>query len=82
MKKAAINLSFDEEKLSAIRMYMTKKDADLDAELLSQLDRLYEKYVPTNVRDFITERYGEDDAAVTKNMAAAQNKNNASCPPK
>ncbi|MDD4492827.1 MAG: DUF6103 family protein [Eubacteriales bacterium] len=82
MKKAAINLSFDEEKLSAIRMYMTKKDADLDAELLSQLDRLYEKYVPTNVRDFITERYGEDDTAVTKNVTATQNKSNAQCTPK
>jgi len=82
MKKAAINLSFDEEKLSAIRMYMTKKDADLDTELLSQLDRLYEKYVPVNVREFITERYGEDDTAVTKNVTAAQNKSNALCPPK
>ena len=82
MKKAAINLSFDEEKLSAIRMYMTKKDANLDAELLSQLDRLYEKYVPVNVRDFITERYGEDETAVTKNVTAAQNKGNAPCPPK
>lgn len=82
MKKAAINLSFDEEKLSAIRMYMTKKDVDLDTELLSQLDRLYEKYVPVNVRDFITERYGEDDTAVTKNVTAVQNKSNAPCPPK
>lgn len=82
MKKATISLSFDEEKLSAIRMYMTKKDADLDAELLSQLDRLYEKYVPVNVRDFITERYSEDETAVTKNVTAAQNKSNAPCPPK
>ena len=82
MKKAAINLAFDEEKLSAIRMYMTKKEVDLDAELLSQLDRLYEKYVPVNVRDFITERYGEDDIAITKNVATAQNKSNAPCSPK
>lgn len=82
MKKAAINLSFDEEKLSAIRMYMTKKDADLDAELLSQLDRLYEKYVPTNVRDFIMERYSEDETAVTKNVTATQNKSNTQYPPK
>lgn len=61
MKKTTINLSFDEEKLSAIRMYMTKKDADLDAELLLQLDKLYEKFVPANVRDFISERYDAEE---------------------
>ena len=66
MKKAAINLSFDEEKLSAIRMYMTKKDADLDAELLSQLEKLYEKYVPANVRDFIADRYTTEESNVSK----------------
>jgi hypothetical protein len=66
MKKAMINLSFDEEKLSAIRMYMTKKDADLDTELLSQLEKLYEKYVPANVRDFIADRYTTEEPNTPK----------------
>ena len=66
MKKSAINLSFDEEKLSAIRMYMRKKDTDLDAELLSQLDRLYEKYVPANVRDFIADHYTTEEPDAPK----------------
>ena len=61
MKKTAINIAVDEEKLSAVKMYMAKKDTDLDAELITQLDRLYEKFVPVNVREFITERYAEED---------------------
>lgn len=56
MKKTTVKLSFDDEKLAAIRMYMAKKDADLDDELLSQLEKLYEKFVPANVRDFIADR--------------------------
>lgn len=61
MKKATISIAVDEEKLSAIKMYMAKKDADLDEEMLSQLDKLYEKFVPANVREFILERYVEDE---------------------
>lgn len=56
MKKTTVNLAFDDEKLAAIRMYMAKKDADLDEELHTQLEKLYEKYVPANVRDFIADR--------------------------
>ena len=66
MKKAAINLSFDEEKLSAIRMYMEKKGSDLDDELLAQLEKLYDKFVPSNVRDFITDRYGMEESAAPR----------------
>lgn len=62
MKKATICISMDEEKLSAVKMYMDKKDADLDEAMAEQLERLYEKYVPANVRDFITERYSENDS--------------------
>lgn len=66
MKKAVINIAVDEEKLSAIKMYMMKKDADLDAEMLSQLDKLYEKFVPANVREFISERYSEEESGSPK----------------
>ena len=66
MKKAAINLSFDDEKLSAIRMYMEKKGSDLDGEMLAQLEKLYEKFVPSNVRDFIADRYGVKESAAPR----------------
>ncbi len=62
MKKTTLTIRYDEEKLSAMRMYMTKKSSALDDELLATLDRLYEKYVPSGVRDFISERYGDDSS--------------------
>ena len=66
MKKSAVNIPFDDEKLAAVRIYMEKKGTGLDEELTSQLDRLYEKYVPANVRAFISERYGEESSSKKK----------------
>ncbi|WP_066456699.1 DUF6103 family protein [Anaerotruncus rubiinfantis] len=61
MKKTTFQIQFDTEKLSAIQRYMLKKDADLMAELEETLDRLYEKYVPAAVREYIEGRAEEDD---------------------
>lgn len=59
MKKDTIVISLEAEKLRAIKKYMEKKEADLQAEMVDQLQKLYEKYVPANVREYIDER--EDD---------------------
>lgn len=56
MKKAAILLKLDEEKLQAIRQYMGKKDTLLEDELQETLLKIYEKYVPTAVREYIDSR--------------------------
>ena len=56
MKKDTIAISIDAEKLRAIKKYMEKKEADLQKEMAEQLQRLYEKYVPANVREYIDER--------------------------
>ena len=55
MKQINISVSFDEEKLTALKRYMTKKKLDLDAELADALQKLYEKYVPALVREYIDE---------------------------
>lgn len=54
MKKTTINISYDEEKLSAIKMYLGQKGSSLDDELVKMLDTLYSKTVPANVREFIS----------------------------
>ena len=46
-------MAFDAEKLSAIKQYMSKKEADLNAELDDFMQKLYEKYVPAPVREYI-----------------------------
>lgn len=53
MKKACINIFYDDEKLSAVRMYMKQKDIDIKSELEKTIDSMYARYVPSNVREFI-----------------------------
>ena len=53
MKKASISIFYDDEKLSAVRMYMKQKDLDIKSELEKTIDSMYTKYVPSNVREFI-----------------------------
>ena len=55
MKTDTVSISMDTEKLRAIKRYMGKKEADLEQEMVIQLQRLYEKYVPSNVREYIDE---------------------------
>lgn len=58
MKKATINIPYDEEKLSALRLYLAQKNQSLENELISAADTLYAKSVPANVREFIKLRSG------------------------
>ncbi len=61
MKNTTVQIAYPAEKLDAIRQYMGKKGASLDAELGEALTRLYEKHVPRDVREFLETR----DAAQT-----------------
>ncbi|MBR0342214.1 MAG: hypothetical protein IJH64_08215 [Oscillospiraceae bacterium] len=53
MKKAGISIFYNDEKLSAVKMYMKQKDLDIKSELERTIDGMYAKYVPSNVREFI-----------------------------
>ena len=53
MKKSSISIMYDDEKLSAIKSYMSQRDLDFKEELEKSVDSLYAKYVPANVREFI-----------------------------
>lgn len=66
MKKDTISISLEAEKLRAIKKYMEKKEVDLQDEMVDQLQKLYDKYVPANVREYIDEREEELNAAKTK----------------
>lgn len=66
MKKATINVLFDEEKLAAARLYMEQKDLSFEDEMIRAAELLYGKYVPANVREFIDLRAGQPKAPVKK----------------
>ena len=53
LKKSSNSIMYDDEKLSAIRLYMSQRDLDFKEELEKSVDSLYAKYVPANVREFI-----------------------------
>lgn len=55
MKKTTVQISFEAEKLRAIHQYM-KDETELQAELGTLLQTLYEKHVPAPVREYIESR--------------------------
>ena len=58
MKKTAITISCDEEKVTATRLYMKDKNQKLEEELVKAMEVLYTKTVPLVVRTFIDMRNG------------------------
>ncbi len=66
MKQAVVTIKYEEEKLNAIKQYMGKKDADFESEMNEVLGKMYEKYVPQAVREYIDNR-GDVPAAIKKN---------------
>jgi len=65
MKKEIVTIQMDAEKLRAVKRYMEKKDASLEKELGDSLQKLYERYVPATVREYIDESANEKSPAST-----------------
>ena len=70
--KKSISISVNEEKLSAIEMYLEQKSTTLAAELEKYADQLYGKVVPQNVRDFIDMMSDRKPARKQKITASAK----------
>ena len=51
MKKTSVSIMYEDEKLNAVKMYMSQRDLDFKEELEKSVDSLYAKYVPANVID-------------------------------
>ncbi len=51
--KKSFTVSIDAEKLTALEMYLGQKNMKLPEELEKFSEQLYQKYVPSNVREFI-----------------------------
>ena len=53
MKKTSVSIMYEDEKLNAVKMYMSQRDLDFKEELEKSVDSLYAKYVPANVRELV-----------------------------
>lgn len=58
MKKISVSVSYDEERLSTLRLYLEQKGMQVEDELTKSLDTLYAKNVPAGVREFLNMRSG------------------------
>lgn len=51
--KKSIMVSYEEEKLLALRMYAEQRGVSIEEELAQTAEGMYQKYVPANVRSFL-----------------------------
>ena len=73
MKTATITVTFDEEKLNALKLYLDQKGAKTEDELSKALDLLYTKTVPAGVREFIDMRSGVTPKAPAQRTKKVKN---------
>lgn len=61
MRNTTINVSFNTEKLDALKLPHGKKwDTDLQGELNDTVQKLYEKYVPQATREYIDDKVARE----------------------
>lgn len=70
--KKSVSISVNEEKLSAVEMYLEQKNTTLAAELDKYVEQLYQKNVPQNVRDFIDMMSAKKPARKLRNSSPAE----------
>lgn len=75
MKKTSVSIMYDDEKLNAIKLYMSQRDLDFKEELEKSVDSLYAKYVPANVREFIDMRTKQKDKSNAKDSSSKTSNN-------
>ena len=55
LKSEKIIVSFDAEKLKAVRFFLPKDSPSLEEQLTEQIEKIYQKVVPQPVRLYIEE---------------------------
>ena len=82
MKKVNVTIIFEDEKLDALQFFMEKENSSPQKELEEALTKIYEKYVPDPMREYLASRsspLAKDKAKRPSRSATA--KRPASAPP-
>ena len=53
MRKITVSVQVEAEKLRAIQLYVGRKNSTVEAELEDCVNKIYEKYVPAQTREYI-----------------------------
>ena len=67
MRKVTVSVQVDAEKLRAIQFYAGRKNTTVESELEDAINKIYEKYVPVQTREYI-----ESMAAPTRTSRSSQ----------
>ena len=62
MKKTSITITWEEDKLSALRLYLAEKEVQVEEALAKALESLYAKAVPQPVQHYLELRNGTADS--------------------
>lgn len=73
--KKSVTVSVETEKLTALEMYLGQKNMKLSEKLEKFSEQLYQKYVPSNVREFIELTAAKKPPRKAKNTASAESEN-------
>ncbi len=73
--KKSVAIGIDAEKLAALEMYLGQKNISLTDELNKCVEGLYQKYVPSNVREFIKQTAVKRSSRKAKNTAPMESEN-------
>lgn len=73
--KKSVTVGVDAEKLTALEMYLGQKNLKLSEELEKFSEQLYQKYVPSNVREFIELTASKKPPRKAKNDALTESGN-------
>jgi hypothetical protein len=60
-EKATLQVTFQKEKLEALRFYMDEKDLTVEGELQKHIKNIYEKYVPSATRRYLERNDNEHE---------------------
>ncbi len=75
--KKSVTVSVEAEKLAALEMYLGQKNMKLPEELEKFSEQLYQKYVPSNVREFIELTAAKKPPKKPKNTAPVESENHS-----
>ena len=60
-EKATLQVTFQKEKLEALRFYMNEKDLTVEGDLQKHISSIYEKYVPSATRRYLERNDNEQE---------------------
>lgn len=61
MSKQKIKLEVEGLKMEPLKFFMNKQGKDLEKEIVQEIDKMYEKYVPSQTREFIDHQLKDEE---------------------